>query len=298
MTAGYLHPNYAASLAEWGTPRPLAASGGWVLERAIAGTAARDAMGLYPLFTCGEWDGLGSDLAAVGREWVSLTAVTDPFAPVEEGQLREWFPDVCRPFKEHFVVDLTRPPDEFVHPHHLRNARAAAVRVDFQVPTPQLLARWVELYANLVARHGITGMTAFSPEAFARQFAVPGLVVQTATCDGACEGMVLWYTMADRAYYHLGAYSEKGYDLKASFALFRAALDHFAAVGVKWLNLGAGAGAAGDGDDGLTRFKKGWATGTKTAYLCGRVFDPDRYRELSAGQGGAYFPAYRAGEFQ
>ena len=30
-------------------------------------------------------------------------------------------------------------------------------------------------------------------------------------------------------------------------------------------------------DDGLTRFKSGWATGTRTAYLCGRIMDRHQY---------------------
>jgi hypothetical protein len=53
-------------------------------------------------------------------------------------------------------------------------------------------------------------------------------------------------------------------------------------------------------DDGLSRFKRGWATGTRTAYLCGRVLDRREYERMvrAAGAGTtAYFPAYRTGEF-
>jgi hypothetical protein len=53
-------------------------------------------------------------------------------------------------------------------------------------------------------------------------------------------------------------------------------------------------------DGGLTRFKRGWATGTRPVYFCGRIFQRERYEQL-ARQGGApvsgYFPAYRHGEF-
>jgi hypothetical protein len=42
---GYAHPDYAAALSEFGRLRPLIQSEGWILERKIPGTEARDAMG-------------------------------------------------------------------------------------------------------------------------------------------------------------------------------------------------------------------------------------------------------------
>jgi hypothetical protein len=50
----------------------------------------------------------------------------------------------------------------------------------------------------------------------------------------------------------------------------------------------------------LSRFKRGWATGTRTAYFCGRIFDRANYREITRASGCMatdYFPAYRQGEF-
>jgi hypothetical protein len=66
---------------------------------------------------------------------------------------------------------------------------------------------------------------------------------------------------------------------------------------VRWLNLGAGAGLQAGGDDGLTRFKRGWSTGTRQSWFCGRIFDQRRYDRAVRGAGsGSYFPAYRHGE--
>lgn len=67
------------------------------------------------------------------------------------------------------------------------------------------------------------------------------------------------------------------------------------------VDLGAGAGIDDKGTDGLTRFKRGWSTGTRTAYFCGRVFDHAKYSELvraTSASATNYFPAYRAGEFR
>ena len=118
--------------------------------------------------------------------------------------------------------------------------------------------------------------------------------------EGHTAGITLWYTQGDVAYYHLGAYSDLGYAWGASFVMFQYALGHFRSRAT-WLNLGAGAGASGDADDGLTRFKRGWANGTRMTWLCGRVFDREFYRALPSEERDAargYFPAYRAGEFR
>ena len=91
-----------------------------------------------------------------------------------------------------------------------------------------------------------------------------------------------------------------GYKLRSSFALFWFAIDYFAANSLRWLNLGAGAGIESKEVDGLTRFKRGWSTGTRTAYFCGRLLDCTRYSEIVEAKNispTAYFPAYREGEF-
>jgi hypothetical protein len=112
--------------------------------------------------------------------------------------------------------------------------------------------------------------------------------------------MVLWYIMGNTGYYHLAAYSEEGYQLKSSFALFWHSIEYFAEIGLEWLCLGAGPGTRGRNADGLSRFKQGWATGTRTAFFCGRIFKPERYALLARARNRGdtlYFPAYRQGEF-
>ena len=62
-------------------------------------------------------------------------------------------------------------------------------------------------------------------------------------------------------------------------------------------DLGGAAGRGDDPSDGLAHFKRGWSTGTRPVYVCGRVLQSDVYCELSADDDGpAYFPRYRAGE--
>ena len=300
---GYSHPDYAASLTEFGRPRALPRSSGWLLERPIIHTPYRDAMGCYPLFACSDWSRLNLDLEELNDDLVSVAIVADPFGDHDEVQLRKCFPTVVSPFKEHMVTDLSRSPESFVRPQHRHKARKALEHLDIErceEPT-QFANEWIKLYGNLIQRHGIRGLAAFSATSFKAQLAVPGISMFRATLNNETVGMILWYTDREVAYYHLGAYSEQGYKLEASFALFWRALEYFSSEKVKWLNLGAGAGLSSkDGADGLTRFKRGWATGTRTVYFCGRIFDQLKYAEAMRSRNITttdYFPAYREGEF-
>ena len=303
VVAAYAHGDYAGSLAEFGVPRLLQRSGGWILERGIPNTSFKDAMGCYPLFSCLDWGSLHADVQGIsGDELVSLSLVADPFGDHTPGYLKECFNAKVLPFKEHFVVDLSRSMSASIASHHRRYARKGLRELVIErAAAPETWTeQWVELYGHLIARHGIKGISAFSPSSFARQLAVPGVHAFRAWHGSTVIGMVLWYVLGEVGYYHLGAYSPLGYELRASFPLFWSAIEHFAETGLLWLNLGAGAGASNDGKDGLSSFKKGWSSGTRTAYLCGHIFNHDTYGALVTRRGMTatnYFPAYRQGEF-
>jgi hypothetical protein len=258
-------------------------------------------MGCYPLFACEDWTQLQDDLDQV-QGLVCLSLVTDPFGQYDLEYLHRCFPDLTTPYKQHFVIDLSKAPETFVTSHHRRNARKALAEVDVEecADPVSFLDDWTVLYRTLVERHGVTGMAAFSTESFARQLIVPGLVAFRAVHHGATVGMLLWYSQGNRSYYHLGAYSQRGYELRASFALFDYSIRHFAQREIEWLSLGSGAGVGRSAESGLSRFKQGWSTGVRTVYFCGRIFDANNYREIVRARNISatkYFPAYRADEF-
>jgi hypothetical protein len=295
---GYAAEEYARSLAEFGEPLPLPQAGGWLLARELPGGIGRDAAGCYPLFACGEWNSLTVDLTNLPKDVIAVSLVADPAAKNTLSELRASFPDVCYHYKDHYFADLSRPLTEFVAGHHQRNVRQAARTLHVQrLENPRNhLPTWNTLYAELVERHQIRGIAAFSPAAFAGLMLVPGLRTYAAFQDDEIVGMVLWLVSETTAYYHLAAYSAAGYNLKASFALFWHCLEAFAAEGIPWAALGGGAGTFA-ASEGLSRFKEGWSTETLPAYFCGRILDQDRYAELSAklgNQNSTYFPAYRA----
>jgi hypothetical protein len=280
----------------------LPRSGGHLIERPTPAAGHLDLTWAYPILSCRDWAGLDADLADLQTEYVSVSALADPFGDHDEQLLRRAFPDVCRVFKHHFVTDLTQPTDSFVAGHHRRNVKKARRAVDLERAddVTHYLGSWTKLYDNLITRHEIAGLQQFSPASFRTQFEVPGLEVFVARCKGTVVGMLLWFVQGSVAYYHLGAYSPEGYELRASFALFDAVIEEFRGRGLEWLSLGAGAGVDADADDGLTRFKRGWSTGTRPAYFLGRVLDRNAFEALSEASPGApddYFPPYRYGEY-
>ena len=301
IPSGYSHPDYAASLSEFGTPRQLPRSGGWILERQIPESPYRDAMGCYPLFDCQDWSLLHTDLDAAGDDLVSLALVTDPFGDYDIAYLQRCFKDVAIPFKEHYVIDLQRPLSEIGGKRRRKHAHRALkeIRVEVCEQPAQFAETWASLYASLIERHQITGIRAFSKTAFARQLSIPGAVVLQAIYEGAVVGAQLYFVQGAAVHCHLGAVTETGYDTGAFYALDWYSIEHFADK-VRWLDLGAGAGISSDGTDGLSQYKQGWATDTRTTYFCGRIFDRKRYDEITNAKDIGvthYFPAYREGEF-
>ena len=226
------------------------------------------------------------DLRALTDQLVSLTVVADPFGNFTEDLLRRAF-EVVLPYKQHYVTDLSLPIERWIGRRHRRNVEKSLGLVELEVcPDPlELLDVWAALYAELIERHGITGLRTFSRTAFEKQLGVPGVAMFKASIAGHVVGLHIWYVHDEVAYGHLGATSARGYDVMASYALYWHAIEYLRAR-VRWLDLGAAAGLSdARGDSGLNRFKAGWSNGVRQTYLCGRVFQPAVYSSLAEARG-------------
>lgn len=295
---GYRSAAYASGL---GRAIPLGRSGGHAVAQPVPGEGY-DLAAPYPLLVLHDWHGLPVDLDAVidaGQRPLSCVAVTDPFAELDDSVLNAAFPDHLRRWKDHHVADLHISRSDLVDRRHQRNVLRASVDVE-RCELAEHLPEWQRLYDHLIERHHITGPQAFSPRAFTAMAATPGMAAWRAVANRRTVGMILVVVDGDRAWYHLGAFDDLGYQRGASFALFWQILDDLAAAGVRWLDFGAGAGAGADGDDGLDRFKRGWASETRPTWLGGAILDADGYDAAVARTGTAdadWFPKYRAGQY-
>jgi hypothetical protein len=288
--AGYAHPRYARSHAQFGVPRELPRCKGWIVERPIPGFSDRDAMGCYPLFACGDWSKLHDDVDELTDELVSLTLVVDPFGDYDEAYLRRCFPDMVLPFKEHYVIDLEKPRNRVVSKHHRYEARKALRQVTVQSHPnpPAFLDVWMSLHGRLIRKHDITG---------AEQLSTPGMVVMQASLGTEPVAAMLYYLQGEVAHAHLLGCTELGYAHGALYALLWHAIETFTGS-VHWLNIMGVPGHRDSGSEGIRQFKRGWTRELRTAWLCGRVLDRTRYAALVAATGtsaSSYFPAYRDG---
>lgn len=300
MLTGYLHQEYAASLGEFGIPHELSNCRGWILKRQIPSFNYYDAMGCYPLFACSDWSSLHADLETLRNEIVCISLITEPFINVDLEYLHKCFDNV-KHFKEHFVADLSQSPNDFVSKHHRYYGRKSMKKINIEVcPEPlKYIEEWVNLYTVLAKRHNITGIKAFSRQAFAKQLSIPGIVMFRASVEDTTVGLNLWFVQGEVAYDHLSAYSSEGYALRVSYALKWYAIQYFSER-LRWADLGGRAGIGKEGEDGLDKFKMGWSTGTLPVYFCSHVFDQEKYDEIIKKKDikdHSYFPAYRRGEF-
>jgi hypothetical protein len=273
------HIGRPIDVPEWSTP---------VLARDVPG-GGKDAIGPYPMTTMAADADLEGGLARLaGAGLVSLVLVADPLSGPRPEQLAAVFP-LCRPFKTHYLIEGAATPSK----HHRDRIRRGLRRCRIEtVALADHLDGWAGLYAGLVERRTIGGAADFTPAYFQALAREPRLVAFAAYVGGDLAGMTLWFAHAGVVYNHLTASNAIGYANGANFALYDAAIAHFAGSGV--INLGGGAGFRDNPDDGLAAFKRGFANGETRAHLCGAVLDPARYADLSAGRPSTgFFPAYR-----
>lgn len=297
---GYLHPLYAKSFSAIGKPIVLSKSGGWLIRRRIPETEYFDAMGPYPLFFCEHWHSLIDDLKSVQGELVSVSFVIGPFSEISRDQYEDYF-DIFRPYKDHYYYDSAYPLEETISKNNKKNARKAlkSVTVDL-VTSPNIdLDEWCDLYSNLIKRHEIKGIRAFSRESFAKQISIPDTLFFRAWHEGKIVGGNLFYIQNDVAYGHLMAQTDEGYQLGAAHAIKWVALNYLTKR-VKYINFGGSTSGKQDALTGLDKFKLGWTNKIGKSYFCGKILNQSLYSDLAMSsdtKNGNWFPVYRSGDY-
>ncbi|NOY17353.1 MAG: hypothetical protein GXP23_10585 [Gammaproteobacteria bacterium] len=241
------------------------------------------------------------DVESLGPDLVSLTMITDPMGSYQLDDLEAYFPDVVRPFKEHFVCDLHASRMETVSQHHRYYSRKAlrGLKIEAVHEPEPFIDEWMDLHQHLIKRHAISGVRAFSRRSFLEQFRTPGVVLMRAVHGQRALASMMLFVQNDVAHAHILGCSPEGYKAGALYAIFWSTWDVFD-ESVRWCNLMGVPGSDDESAKNIRWFKRGFTPITRTAYLCGKVLNQDRYDELAASRAAAdmpwYFPLYRAGE--
>jgi len=98
--------------------------------------------------------------------------------------------------------------------------------------------------------------------------------------DGEIVGANLVLIHDQVAHYHLGAHTNEGYRISASYGIFWQTLIYCQEQGIRYFNLGGAAGIKEDRKDGLAKFKRGWCNDRRMVYFCGCVFDRHKYESI------------------
>jgi hypothetical protein len=290
----YASEEYANSFVDGAQPVRLDGPGLWVLQREILDTGERDATGCYPVAPIdrtADWAAGFQQLRELGL--ASLVLVTDVMTQPTETALREIFDPVV-PFKTHYLVDLDGgyPGATKHHRYEMRRAgRSCETRL---IDLAEHLDAWWALYQELVRRHRITGLLAFSRSYFEALARLQGLVTVGAFAEEGLVSAHLWVRHEALVYSHMAASSEAGYAIGAAYAVHGHALRLFGESGATTADLG-GTRRSKDADDGLAAFKRGFANRSVRNWLCGRILDAKRYQALCdrLGRASDFFPAYR-----
>ncbi len=288
-----------ASYAGLGTPIQLPRSGLRLLKRHIC-SDFYDLIGLYPYSVSPSVASVQSEadqsyLRETGA--VSISFVSSPFLGEKIKDLRGW--DVLTPFKEHFVLDLAEDWKQFTSKktrYLIRRSKEHNRIITVQPSTETALA-FHKLYAHTVRRHNISGVQNFSVGSIHAQMKTPGSFVLQSFHEDTCSGFLIGMINQDHANYHLVAIAPEHSNKLTNYALLDAAIVFCASNGVRYFNLGGGAGLTSDASDGLYRFKRRWSDITLKTHLCGKILRPSLYEALTEGHGAAshpFFPQYRS----
>jgi len=264
----------------------------YMLIDRIAGSGYRDATFCYPYSALNPGSNLRDGLEQIKSTGaVSVVLMPDPlYGPPAESMARVF--SVKIPFKTNYLIDFQLPLR--ISKHHRYEIRRSQKACEMRVAAlSDVLPEWLELYALLTRRHQIDGITRFSNEYFSAIAQMDSFVAIVAESRGCIIAASLWSRFQDIVTNHLGASSEKGYEVGASYAIYAAALELFGDA--KTINLGGASGLRVSPDDGLARFKRGFANREIATTVYGEILRPDVYWRLSAlaGRGEEFFPAYR-----
>ncbi len=289
----YATQTYGTSLAHWGEVVQVNAWQNCVIKRPITATHY-DAAGTYPIMPFTKDTNIPAGIDELKQHgFVSLVMVLDDFHRPELDALHP-YATTLSPFKTHYLY--RRSLGELTYDTHHKRALKKAVK-SVQVDIANLadhVEAWTDLYHQLTTKLQLKGLHAFPLAHHQILASLENVIFLGAWIEDALVAGHIFVRHNNILMSHLVASNAAGYEHRASFALNDFAIRHFTDIDI--INFGGGAGNSVGTDDGLARFKRGFANDTANTYLCGIILDTERYETLSkahTAHNSSYFPRYR-----
>jgi transposase-like protein len=259
----YCSEPYAHALEEPGaTPLHVPAWGTYVLVRE-GPREALQATGMRPISPLEPSADMHAGMETLRQAGVtSVSLVAEPLFSPHPSVLEQAF-TICRPFREHYFVDLEA--EIHLHKKH-RNRLNQARRVCTveEVRLDEQLERWHELYALNVAARQIP--QPFTRSHFEHLATLPSLRTIAVLMDGEIVGMTLWIGHGDTLYLHDGAADERGFENSATYPAVAHVIETERTR--RYLLLGGSTGIHDDPLEGLAMFRRGFSNGSVFSHLC------------------------------
>lgn len=293
--SGYRQNGFAESL---GTGLYLENVKGSVLRRKIGTTGTHDVVNPYPVFACSNFANFEDDLTSLRVEGaIALTVRTDAFDEMNVLSTRDiwdWF----KPFKTHFITDLTEPWRDTAARNAKRYEKRAREDFEFSlVSSPSEyaadLARLNEIILN---RTQINKSAGLSVKTLEKQLNLRGVRLFKAEDSQGPQGLALFMKTDRKAYAYLLGATDEARSKHVIYGLYGYALDALSAE-VDAVDFGGNPGPTDDLSNSVGLFKQLWTNRTATSYICGKIFNPEAYGKLCKDRPALspnYFPAYRA----
>jgi transposase-like protein len=199
----------------------------------------------------------------------SVSLASDPMWGPEASDLQQAF-DVCRKFKEIYLVDKASEKIEVTKRHRNRINQARSSAKLREISLADHLDTWLELYKYNVANRQIP--QPFSDAYFERLAELPNLRTNAVLVGGEIVTITIWIPYQDTLYFHDAASNERGHAASASYVAFADVVEN--TDDCRYLFLGGSAEFYDDPLDGLARFKRGFANRSDLSYLCSSILSP------------------------
>lgn len=223
--------------------------------------------------------------------FVSATLILDDFHRPDLNQLQDAF-TIVTPFKTHLITNLQTTNHNYTkhHRYYIKKALEKVTVKKFDLE--KYLTEWGQLYQELATKHNLSSLHKFSAAHHHALSQLPGVTAIGAWIEDKLVSAHIFVSDGNYVHSHLAASNQEGYSCGAAYAINDAAIKFF--KDTKLINFGGGAGLSSQINDGLFKFKQGFANDQSQSYLCGVILDPKKYEDLTnRKEPTTFFPAYR-----